>query len=142
MFRPRCQLATVFLGTLLCDCTHLHAGGAIRWVCTDEMLHTQDPAKANQRALADASLAGVLRERGLASFVDTWYRQGLWGPLRRSPAFPAVMERRVQSTVTADQWADLLTYASTGHMVRHAQCHMRMHACYLDLASARVNSWP
>ena len=44
-----------------------------------------DPTARAERAARDDALATALRTGGLPPFLEHWYRQPMWAPLRASP---------------------------------------------------------
>lgn len=71
-----------------------------------------DPLERAERAAADARLAGTLAEAGLEAFLERWYAQPLFAPLRGHAAFPAMRARRAAGDARA--WAAVLRDASPG----------------------------
>lgn len=55
-----------------------------------------DDAGRQRRRETDEALAARLEREDLADFVDRWYDQDLFAPLRQSAAFAAVRARRLQ----------------------------------------------
>lgn len=52
-----------------------------------------EPARRARRS-EDEHRARTLETQGLELFLDDWYRQPLFAPLREHPGYPAVLERR------------------------------------------------
>jgi len=57
-----------------------------------------DPADRARRWEDDQALADELEQGDLGSFIDRWYQQELFGPLRRNSAYPAVRARRLRAS--------------------------------------------
>jgi 2-succinyl-6-hydroxy-2,4-cyclohexadiene-1-carboxylate synthase len=60
-----------------------------------------DPDERARRRAADDELADRLETEPFAGFLDRWYRQELFAPLRDHPGFPAVLQRRLRGTPAA-----------------------------------------
>lgn len=58
-----------------------------------------DAAARAERAARDDSLAAALRIGGLPAFLEHWYQQPMWAPLRSSPrCVPAALRRSVHAS--------------------------------------------
>jgi pimeloyl-ACP methyl ester carboxylesterase len=75
----------------------------------------EDPAQRAARAARDDVLAGLLQRRGLRTFLELWYGQPLWAPLRRHPRFEGLLRRRA-SAGQAGELARALRTMSAGRM--------------------------
>ncbi|MHB8835659.1 MAG: 2-succinyl-6-hydroxy-2,4-cyclohexadiene-1-carboxylate synthase [Candidatus Methylomirabilia bacterium] len=81
-------------GRLALELAVEHPGLVSRAVLVSASPGIADEAARGARRSEDEQRARRLETRGLGPFLDDWYRQPLFAPLREHPGYPAVLERR------------------------------------------------
>ena len=78
----------------MCPLAVEHPGLVSRAVIISGSPGIADEPARRARRKEDEHHARRLETQGLEPFLDDWYRQPLFAPLREHPVFPAVLERR------------------------------------------------
>jgi len=84
----------------------------VRFIAVSAHPGLRDASERETRAAADDRLADELAREGMPSFIDRWYAQPLFAPLREHAGFPAIRARRLGGDPRP--WAELLRGCSPG----------------------------
>jgi len=109
---PRAVLGYSLGGRVALALAVRHPHAAERFVAVSAHPGLRDPAERARRAAADDLLAEDLLRNGMEAFVDSWYRQPLFAPLRTHAAFDDLRSRRGGGA--PGPWAALLRGCSPG----------------------------